>query len=232
MRIGIDLDNTLVSYDAVFLALAREKGIGLGLTEASVPPSKKTIRDAVRAAAGNDVWTELQGLAYGPRMKDARMMPGAEDFLRCARERGAELFVVSHKTRQSAAGGHDLHAPALEWLRSHGVMSRTGAGSARSGAGKLDLGLKPGEGVFLEETKDAKFARIASLRLTHFIDDLEEFLRDPAFPASVEKWHFAPESGAGKSAPADPDPRRDAKGSLRTFGHWRQILDFFEQEHR
>lgn len=221
MRIGIDLDNTLVCYDAVFEGLVRERGIELqpvsGRTGA--PATKKDIRDAVRAAAGNEVWTEFQGLAYGPRMRDAQMMPGAEDFLKWAKGRGIALFVVSHKTRRSAIGGHDLHAPAVEWLRSHGFLSKQ-AGEFRSGAGPdtgLGLGLELGRSAFLEETKEAKFGRIGNLKLTHFIDDLEEFLTDPAFPAGVEKLHYAPE--------AEGTPR----SGLKSFQHWSGILEFFKQ---
>lgn len=167
LRIGIDLDNTLVCYDRVFEALARERGITL---DGAV--GKKSIRDAVRAAAGNDVWTEMQGLAYGPRMKDASAMPDAEKFLAWARGRGVALFIVSHKTRRSAIGDHDLHAPAAAWLRSRGF--------------------EPAKDAFLEETREAKFGRIAALGLTHFIDDLEEFLTDPLFPKGVERIHFVP----------------------------------------
>lgn len=191
LRIGIDLDNTLAHYDIVFQKLVRQRGLKL---DAAALANKKNIRDAVRAAAGNDVWTELQGLAYGPGMKDAALMPGAERFLEWARGAGAALFVVSHKTRRSAVGGHDLHTPASAWLEARGLKSD----------------------AFLEETREAKFARIAGLNLTHFIDDLEEFLTDPAFPAGPVRLHYAPEGGAG------------AKG-LRSFKSWDEILEFFKK---
>ena len=200
-RVGIDLDNTLVCYNAVFERLARERGIQLG----DAPVNKQNIRDAVRAAAGNDVWTELQGLAYGPKMGGALLMPGAKGFLTWARAHGIALFVVSHKTRRSAAGGHDLHAPAVEWMRSHAFFSPDG------------FGLEFGKHVFLEETREAKFGRIADLGLTHFIDDLEEFLTDPAFPSGVERLHYAPQGGP-------------AAQGMRNFGTWRGIHDHFEQK--
>ena len=200
LRVGIDLDNTLVCYDGVFERLVRERG----LLPSGVPANKKTVRDAVRKAAGNDVWTELQGLAYGPGMKNAKFMPGAEEFLRWAASR-IEFFVVSHKTRRSAAGNHDLHAPAVEWMKANGFFSADG------------FGLEFGRQVFLEETREGKFGRIANLKLTHFIDDLEEFLTDPVFPAGVERLHYAPEG-----APAAP--------GLRSFDDWTGILEYFSKK--
>lgn len=193
MKIGIDLDNTLVCYDAVFESLAREKGIALAESGAT----KKSIRDAVRAAAGNDVWTEFQGIAYGPRMKDAAVMPGAEDFLAWARAARVPFFVISHKTRRSAIGGHDLHAPATAWLAARGFTV--------------------GQNAFLEETREGKFKKIGSLGLTHFVDDLEEFLTDPAFPKAVERLHYAPEGTM-------------AEKNLRAFRNWSGILDFFKKQ--
>lgn len=204
LRIGIDLDNTLISYDEVFARLAAERG----WSPSSETHGKKAIRDAVRKTAGNDAWTALQAEAYGPRMNEAVLMPGAVDFLEWVTECQVPVFVVSHKTRRSAAGGYDLHGPAVEWMRSRAFFSPKG------------LGLKPGEGVFLEETREAKTARIAGLGLTHFIDDLEEFLVDPGFPVEVQRIHYAPEGEGSREA-----------GVIALSG-WDEILRYFEAARR
>lgn len=176
VRVGIDLDNTIVGYDGVFAALAIEHGVDLS----GAGTDKRSIRDAVRAHAGNEVWTAIQGLAYGPRMKDAAAMAGVKEFFAWASGQGIELFIVSHKTRRSAIGNHDLHGPAAEWLKTQGFLT------ANRG------GLVMGQSIFLEETLERKLARATSLSLTHFIDDLEEVLTDPNFPSGVERLHYAP----------------------------------------
>jgi hypothetical protein len=45
--------------------------------------------------------------------------------------------------------------------------------------------------IYFEGTRAEKLARIAELQLSHFIDDLEEVLTDPAFPQNVQRILFA-----------------------------------------
>jgi len=53
------------------------------------------------------------------------------------------------------------------------------------------LGL-PRANVFFELTKEAKLARIASSGVSHFVDDLPEFLAAPGFPGGVQRILFDP----------------------------------------
>src|SRR5207249_3156801 len=111
------------------------------------------------------------GYVYGACMAEATPFPGALEFF--ARHR-VEMYIISHKTRQPFLGNrYDLHASALEWLKSKGLA---------------------GDRVFLELTKDAKLNRIRDIGCTHFIDDLPEFLAEPTFPTTVERILFDPNS--------------------------------------
>lgn len=167
MRIGIDLDNTLVRYDDVFHRLAHERG----LIDAAVPPVKDAVRDALRRSGREDAWTELQGCVYGPGMEHAEPFDGALEFLRRCRELGVAARVISHRTRTPFLGpAYDLHASARAWLARHGID----------------------RDVWLEETKAAKLCRIAELSVTHFVDDLPEFLTEPGFPDRVARVLFDP----------------------------------------
>src|SRR5712692_4361339 len=96
MRIGIDFDNTLIDYDGVFVAAARERGfIGPEATG-----TKRAVRDAIRLLPDGELtWQRLQGHVYGAGIGGAVPFAGAGDFLRRCAERGAGVFIVSHKTR-------------------------------------------------------------------------------------------------------------------------------------
>jgi hypothetical protein len=176
MLIGLDFDNTIVSYDRLFHRLAAERG----LIPDRVPATKQAVRDFLRAAGREDDWTELQGVAYGPRITDAAAFPGVMRFLsRCAEE-GVGVVVVSHKTRHPYRGPrHDLHLAAHAFLETHGFYQTS------------DTGLSS-ERVFLEPSLAAKLDRIGSLGCAAFVDDLPELLAEEAFPANTRKVLFDP----------------------------------------
>src|SRR5262245_38498792 len=113
MRIGIDFDNTLVCYDQLFWALARERGA----IDDAIPRRKEAVRDDLRRRGFEPLWTELQGVAYGSRILEAAPFPGAIEALAEFRRRGWRTFVISHKTQTPYAGPmYDLHAAAMQWL--------------------------------------------------------------------------------------------------------------------
>jgi len=176
MRIGIDFDNTIVCYDTVFYAAAREKT----LVPENIPPTKSNVRNYLRSIDREDDWTELQGYIYGTRMELAQPFPGVFDFMRGAIEANIDIFIVSHKTLHPYIGPrYDLHAAARRWLKSQGVFDPK----------KIGLVM---ESVFFELTKELKLERIEALNCSHFIDDLPEFMDDPGFPQGVEKLLFEP----------------------------------------
>jgi hypothetical protein len=174
--IGVDLDNTIVCYDELLRAVALERG----LIPDSVPASKGAVRDWLRRAGLEDRWTELQGYAYGARMHEAQPFPGALEFFARCRESQIPVFIISHRTRYPYLGEkYDLHQAARAWLAMHGFCDPD------------RIGLEA-DRLCLELTKQDKLARIASAGCSHFIDDLPEFLEEPAFPAGVQRVLFDP----------------------------------------
>jgi hypothetical protein len=191
--IGLDLDNTLVTYDSLFHLLAIE----LELIAADIPKHKRQIRDAVRRHAnGEHHWRVLQGLAYGARMHEAALSAGAEDFLLECHRRRLPVHIVSHRTQHAASDpqGLDLRDAALAWMHQRRFFDADG------------LGLEPAH-VWFEPTRADKVARIRRLGCTHFVDDLEEVFREAEFPPHVIKILYAPDLGDG---PADIDGVRVA----------------------
>jgi hypothetical protein len=169
VRIGLDLDNTLIDYEAALTAT----GIALGAVPAGVRLSKRDVRDRIRALPdGETRWIEVQAHVYGPGIDGARLYPGVPEFIAAARERGIELAIVSHKTEYAVAApdGPSLRACARDFLRKH----------------EIELP------VYFESTRSEKCARLARLGITHAIDDLIEVFDDAAFPPGIERWLFAP----------------------------------------
>ena len=176
MRIGLDFDNTIVSYSGVFHRAAVERG----LIPDSVPNDKTAVRDHLRADGREEDWILLQGYVYGSRMDLAAPYPGVTDFLAGARARGYQVFVISHRTRHPFRGPQfDLHEEAQRFLSGQGLLT-----DAPDGLAKSD--------TFFELTKEEKLRRIAAQNCDLFVDDLPEFLDEPAFPSTTRKVLFDP----------------------------------------
>ncbi|PIQ25951.1 hypothetical protein COW36_02920 [bacterium (Candidatus Blackallbacteria) CG17_big_fil_post_rev_8_21_14_2_50_48_46] len=202
MKIGVDFDNTIVCYDALFHTLACEEQ---KLIPLETPVSKGAVRDALRAVGHEESWIAMQGEVYGARITEATPFEGVKDFFRAAQALGIKLSIVSHKTLHPFRGPqYDLHEAARSWLRFHGFWA-------------LEASLLPETSVFLELTKEAKFARIAALNCDYFIDDLPEFLQDPGFPATTVPILFDPANLYGDSSLQRLCSWRDLQAWLNTL---------------
>ena len=194
IRIGVDFDNTLAAYDALFTTVAGERGWLPPYNNNAPSMTKKAVRTAVRAMNnGEFLWQTLQAEVYGARMGGARLMPGADLFLRQCRQQEIPVAIVSHKTRfaRRDPGGVDLRQAARSWMRAQGFFQPDGFGLNETN-------------LFFESTRPEKIARIAHLQCTHFIDDLEEVLADPAFPRQVIRLLFSPGEAPLPTGPFTP----------------------------
>lgn len=185
VRIGIDFDNTIICYDKVFAAVARQRGL--------VPEGwdglKTEVRDYLRPRAGGELaWQGLQGFVYGKGIGGAEIYPGVREFLAACRKAGASVYIVSHKTQF----GHqdpdrvDLREAARGWLRGAGLIDAAGAALAVGN-------------IYFEDTLAAKVERLASLQLDVFIDDLVDVFEQPHFPKTTRSILFT------QSRPPHPD---------------------------
>lgn len=196
--IGIDFDNTIVSYDKVFYKYALKSKLILR----RVSRDKQAVRDAIRALPhGNDKWTFLQGLVYGRHMDEAELVEGVEDFLAACRRSHFKALIISHKGIYPALGPRiNLRAAARKWLKDRNFFSR--------------FGLTEKEVIF-EQALKGKFEQIAGNRCAYFIDDLKENLVHPDFPKGVTKILY---SRRGQdSLPED----------IIAFKDWNEIREYF-----
>ena len=199
MRIGLDFDNTIVSYDELFYKVAIEKS----LIPANLSHSKLAVRNYLHKTGNDNAWTEMQGYVYGTRMCSAVAYPGVIEFLKFARNKGIVLTIMSHKTKHPFLGPkYDLHAAAKEWVGSY----------LMEGAKPL---IEPDQ-VFFEVTKKEKVARIAEWKCDFFIDDLPEILLMPKFPQNTERILFDPENNYAQ------------EGVKAKFESWQEIKNYFE----
>lgn len=187
MRIGLDFDNTIIRYDGVFMAAAKERGL---LPEA-FRGTKQQVRDAIRPLPDGEIsWQKLQGYVYGAGIGGAEQFPGLAEFLQRARRAGETILIVSHKTE---FGHYDparinLREAALGWMTAQGFFD-----PAR-------FAIPPGN-VHFESTRDEKLRRIAAVGCDLFIDDLEEVLDDPGFPADTARILFSEQGAHGAPYP-------------------------------
>lgn len=176
--IGIDFDNTIVCYDAIFFDVARE----LRLVPDSIEKTKKAVRSHIQNHLSNDHWTRLQAEIYGARLLDARPFPAVVDFFMTCHCHGIPTSIISHKSQYPAMGTqYDLRQSALMWLDRNGFFAHT-------------IGLSS-ERVVFAETRREKIQYIIQHQCTHFIDDLPEVFIETCFPAAVKKILFDPNNG-------------------------------------
>jgi hypothetical protein len=182
MHLGLDFDNTLISYDILFRKVALEQG----LIPQETDSNKNAVRDYLRSADREDEWTKLQGEVYGGRILEAAPYPGMKQALRSIAGLNVPLTIVSHKTKTPFMGKQwDLHAAARTWLNQHGMHLSSGPNISH-------------ERTFFELTKQAKCNRIVAVGCTHYVDDLPEILE--MLPDTIIKIHFSPEGHSTSNA--------------------------------
>ena len=199
--IGVDFDNTIVSYDDIMHRVAVQRG----LIHPSVRKSKKHIRDSIRKLPDGEIeWQKLQGIVYGSRMGEARLIEGVQTFFNLCKQNKVAVYIVSHKTEYANFDETrtNLRLAALAWMRKNSFFETDGLGLSQ-------------ENVYFESTRREKIKRIRNLGCTHFIDDLEETFLEDSFPTNVEKILYAPHM------------QYSSLPGVRVVTTWEEISDYF-----
>jgi hypothetical protein len=166
IKIGIDLDNTIISYDKAFQYGAAKSG----LVDKNCKLNKKNLRDLIRKRPNGELeWQKLQGYVYGEGINKAILFPGVYRFLWRCKERKINVEVVSHKTEF----GHfdtkkiSLRDAATNFLVNHSLLGKN-----------YPLIQK----VTYMGSREEKIDYIKQNNYDYFIDDLEEII----FSAELE----------------------------------------------
>jgi hypothetical protein len=178
MRIGIDLDNTIIDYTEAFLFGARE----LKFIPEKWKGQKIELKSVVKSHSEGELkWQKLQGKVYGQWIHHAKLYSGVFRFLWRSHQRGWETIVVSHKTEH----GHfdsdkiSLRDSAMEFLLSCQVCESDGEGLLNK--------------IKFESTREQKIQTINDYQCDVFIDDLQEVLENREFPLETQRILFDPE---------------------------------------
>jgi hypothetical protein len=199
--IGIDLDNTIVSYDQVLFRVAKDAG----LIGPEVDRNKKAVRDFIRTLPDGEIeWQKLQAEVYGPMISEAKLIEGVADFFACCRNHSIQTYIISHKTEYANYDRTrtNLRKVAIDWIRSKKIFLQ-------------ETGSLIQQMVFFGSTRSEKIEHIRSLKCTHFIDDLIETFGEPSFPAGVVKILF------------DPHHLHRLKPGIEVFSSWKAITNRF-----
>tara|TARA_B110000014_G_scaffold149909_1_gene104540 strand:+ start:1821 stop:3437 length:1617 start_codon:yes stop_codon:yes gene_type:complete len=195
MHIGLDFDNTIASYDALFIFVASE----LGLVEKNSKLNKTELRDFIKELSdGEELWMKLQGQVYGRYMHRAKLMPGIKNFLLRCKLRKIDVCIVSHKTEYGHFDDENisLRKEALAWMTKLNFFNND----------SMPLSL---DKIYFAETRQEKVDKIKELNFDFFVDDLVEVFNEKDFPKHVKKILFNKE--------------KQAKNGMIAFDNWPDI---------
>ena len=177
MKIGIDLDNTLICYDEVF----KQYGEELGMLPQCIKPNRSEIRAYIRNQIGGEKeWQKLQGQVYGRGLLNAKLFPGVHRFLWRCRQRGITVEIISHKTDYGHfdASHTSLPQAAIAFLIKTGIYTGDSSSLIKE--------------VSFFPTREEKIRAIAGKNFAWFIDDLPKIYDSPKFPRITNKLGFDP----------------------------------------
>ena len=196
-NIGVDFDNTIVSYAGIM----HKTAVKWGFIEPESEKDKKKIRDRIRELPDGEIsWQKIQAYVYGKAMNDAVLVEGVKEFFYACKNAGILTFIISHKAQYARMDKDNinLREAALSWMKKNNFFEKEGLGLSR-------------DCIYFESTRQEKIERIKQLQCTHFIDDLEETFLEQSFPNNVEKILYA----SMKSGPT--------RNGIKIFSRWEGI---------
>lgn len=157
MKIGIDIDNTILDYSEAFTIAARK----LRGFEKIETIAKNEVKSLVIRRYGEKAWTALQGEVYSSVPLGVSVFGGFQPLLNSLIAYGHKVFYMSHKSKYPISGpSTDLREPVTSFLYSRKLLGQTIKGPS----------------LFYFETKKEKIEAINTKQFDYFIDDLVEIV--------------------------------------------------------
>lgn len=166
IKIGIDLDNTIIDYQNSFKKYLRERKIYL-----------KTInKNKIKQLCNNNPkiksWTEVQEEIYGKYISSAKPFKYFKKFEKFALNNKIKLYIVSHKTKHSQfSKKYNLHDCSNKWLKKNISKDKYK--------------------IFYVDSIIKKIKKIQKIKPNYFIDDLIKIFECRQFPKKVKKIYFS-----------------------------------------
>lgn len=166
LKIGIDLDNTIINYQNSFRKYLRKKKIYLKKI------NKNEIKNITNNSPNIQNWTQAQEEIYGKYIIFAKPFIYFKKFEKFALKNKIKLFIISHKTKFSQfSQKYNLHTQSNKWLKNN----------IR----------KENYKIFYVKSINEKVKKISKINPDYFIDDLIEIFSNKDFPKNVKKIHFS-----------------------------------------
>ncbi|EQC46925.1 hypothetical protein [Bacteriovorax sp. Seq25_V] len=108
MKVGIDLDNTLINYSDIWKELA---------------PLHEEPKEYLKSHISNEEWIKIQGQVYGEKIHKAHINEEWFNLINLFKECNVNVEFVSHKTELSLCGNYRLRDEASFFLKRHGLDS-------------------------------------------------------------------------------------------------------------
>jgi hypothetical protein len=171
MIFGIDFDNTIVNYDLVFKSILKKE---IKLKNKNLN-SKKNIKSFLIKNNRLKEWKNIQSKVYSIHIFKAGVNKEILKLMKFLDNKKINFYIVSHKTLYPYVGKKiNLHKLSRKWLKDNIFNKKNN--------------FKKKYKIYFEKTKIQKIKRIKILKITHFVDDLDEILNK--IPKKINKMKF------------------------------------------
>tara|TARA_B100000902_G_C27300639_1_gene912574 strand:- start:241 stop:828 length:588 start_codon:yes stop_codon:yes gene_type:complete len=166
LKIGIDLDNTIINYEKSFQKLIKIRKIN------SNWKNKHQIKEAINKSKSKYNWTAAQEEIYGLFINFAKPYKYFLEFEKFAVKNKHKLFIISHKTEYSEfSRKYNLREMSNKWLKKNIKMNKYK--------------------IFYTNTINQKIEIIKKIKPKYYIDDLIKILRNKKIPKKTQKIFFS-----------------------------------------
>ena len=196
MKIGIDLDNTIIDYSESFIE-------GVRYLKFKLPKSIETKEEIKRflIKKNRSHWHQLQGIVYSKfLLSHGKLYPGVKSFLLRCKAKGHKVIVISHKSKKAHHQSSDINLRKIaeKWLILKKIFNTN-----ESLIQKL---------IFNENFK-GKISEINKNKPDIFIDDLRKVISSPNLDKKIIKIHFSINN-------------KDEKSNTKKMMNWHEIDNF------
>jgi hypothetical protein len=176
MRICIDIDNTLLDYNSLFIKAADLESVNLPLPLSF--QDKNAVKNFVKEELKDEqLWLRIQGHCYGHLIEEAPLFDGALEAIKEIVASGHEVVIIGHKSKKSYCGSYtDLQEKSLKRLTVLGIVDVVGIVN-----------------IHYRETVEEKIKLIAKSKPDLLIDDLVTVIEDQSLINIKNKILFSAE---------------------------------------